>query len=203
VDEQGRRGAIRGGIVESASANFLDVAGMRPSLGRWFSAEGERRGDPVVAPGWGAWKRDFGANPKVPGQTLIVGGRPFEVIGVGPEKLNSAQSDALAANFWIPLGRGEPENMVEQRKNLSLLVRARLRDGVTVEQAQASLDVTARRLAADYPGADPGRGITVLPTDDVRIHPREKRLKPPPWRGCASWGWYWPSRAATWRHCCW
>jgi predicted lysophospholipase L1 biosynthesis ABC-type transport system permease subunit len=49
---------------------------------------------------------------------------------------------------------------------------------VTVQQAQAAMNVTARRLAADYPDTDSKRGITVLATDDVHIHPREKFLKP-------------------------
>ena len=51
-------------------------------------------------------------------------------------------------------------------------MKARLRDGVTGAQAQAAMDVLGRRLAAEYPGEDPGTGISVYATDDVRIHPQ-------------------------------
>jgi predicted permease len=101
--------------------------------------------------------------------------------------LNSARSSALVASLWMPIGRTELQpnsgaaassRLLEKRESLFLQVRARLRDGVTIRQAQAAMNVTARRLAADYPDTDPKRGITVLRTDDVQVHPREKRLKP-------------------------
>ncbi|HET8547465.1 MAG TPA: ABC transporter permease [Bryobacteraceae bacterium] len=187
VDAQGRPGSIHGGLFEYASANHLDVLGMRPSLGRWFSADEERRGEPVAVLGWTAWTRDFGADPNVLGRTLIVGGNAVQVIGVGPMALTSSRSNALVASLWMPIGRtdlqpnsgaGAQPRLFENRENLFLQVRARLRDGVTIQQAQAAMKVTAQRLAADYPDTDPGRGITVLATDDVHVHPRERLLKP-------------------------
>jgi predicted permease len=109
------------------------------------------------------------------------------VIGVGPRTLNSTQSFALAATLWMPATRLEPRStgasgaaspgLLEHRANLLLEVRARLREGLTVEQAQAAMDVTAERLAADYPDRDPKRGMTVLATDSVRVHPRQKILR--------------------------
>ena len=187
VDAQGRPGSIRGGLFEYASANYLDVLGMRPSLGRWFSAGEERRDEPVAVLGWTAWTRDFGADPNVLGRTLIVSGSSVQVIGVGPTALNSSQSNALAASLWMPISRtdlqpysgaGPSPGLLERRESLFLQVRARLRNGVTIRQAQAAMNVTGRRLAADYPDTDPKRGITVLATDDVHVHPRERRLKP-------------------------
>ncbi|MBI4909187.1 MAG: ABC transporter permease [Acidobacteria bacterium] len=185
LDAQGKTGTIRGSLFEYASSNYLDVLGMRPSLGRWFTAEEEHRAEPVAVLGWTAWKRDFAADPNVLGQTLIVGGARVQVIGVGPATLNSAQSYSLISALWMPIGRKEQRvpksaasRMLEKRENLFLQVRARLRDGVTLQQAQAAMNVTASRLAADYPDTDPRRGITVLATDDVHIHPRERFLKP-------------------------
>ena len=187
VDAQGRRSAIRSALVEFVSANYLEVLGLRPLLGRWFSAEEERRAEPVAVLGWAAWTRDFGADPNVLGQTLIVGGIPVQVIGVGPMTLNSSQSNFIVTSLWMPLSRIEPQRPaipgaapgpLENRGNLFLQVRARLRGGVTIKQAQAAMNVTAQRLAADHPDTDPRRGITVLATDDVHVHPREKLLKP-------------------------
>lgn len=174
--EDGGRGEIRQGIADQTSANFLEVIGMRPALGRWFSAEEVRRGERVAVLGWEEWRRHFGGSARALGQRLIVGGKPFEVIGVGPERLHSAQSDAFAANLWLPLE--ETGTMPEKRKELPLLVRGRLREGMTPGKAQAAMDVLGRRLAADYAGFDPGRGITLLATNAVRVHPRERFLKP-------------------------
>jgi predicted permease len=187
VDAQGRRGALRFALLEYVSANYLQVVGLPPSLGRWFSAEEDRRGEPVVVLGWTAWTRDFGADPNILGQTLIAGGTPVRVIGVGPKALHSSHSNFVVTALWMPLalieprrpaGGGKTPGMLEDRGNLFLQVRARLHDGVTIQQAQAAMDVTARRLAANHPSTDPQRGITVLATDDVRVHPRERLLKP-------------------------
>jgi predicted permease len=187
VDAQGRPGSIRGGLIEYASANYLDVLGMRPSLGRWFSADEERRNEPVVVLGWTEWKQRFGADSSVLGRTLIVSGTPVQVIGVAPMALHNSETNSWITALWMPIGRtnlqpnsgaGPATGLLERRESLFLQVRARLRDGVTVQQAQAAMNVTAQRLAADYPDTDPKRGITVLATDDVHVHPRERHLKP-------------------------
>ena len=78
---------------------------MRPSNGRWFSPDEERKGDPVAVLGWTAWNRDFGADPDVLGRTLIIGGTAVQVIGVGPRTLSSSVSTALITCLWMPIGR--------------------------------------------------------------------------------------------------
>jgi len=185
VDPQGRAGANHGALIEFVSANYLDVLGLRPSLGRWFTAGEERASAPVAVLGWKVWAREFGANPKVLGQTLNVGGNRVQVIGVAPRGLNSSQSNTLVCDIWIPATRVEPRRpantastILENRTNLLFQVRARLVPGVTVQRAQAAMDIAARRLAEDYPDTDPKRGIAVFATDDIRAHPREKILRP-------------------------
>lgn len=169
VDAQGQPGSARGVLVEYSSANNLDVLGLRPSLGRWFSAEEERSAAPVAVLSWNTWTRDFASDPNVLGRTVVVKGRGLQIVGVGPASLNSIQSDTLITSLWMPLARND------KRGELSLQVRARLRDGVTIEQAQAAMNVAAARLVDD---ADPQRGVTVLATKHVHVHPREGRLQP-------------------------
>ena len=187
VDAHGSTTAVRFALVEYVNANYLEVLGLRPSLGRWFGAAEERRAEPVVVLGWTEWKRHFGADPNVLGRTLIVGGTRVQVIGVAPMALTSSQSNALVASLWMPISRislqptsgvAASPGLLERRESLFLQVRARLRDGVTIQQAQAAMNVTGQRLAADFPDTDPKRGITVLATDDVHVHPRERFLKP-------------------------
>jgi predicted permease len=169
VDEQGRPGSAKGVLIEYASANNLEVLGLRPSVGRWYTTEEEHSGAPVAVLSWSTWTRDFGSDPEILGRKVVVKGRGMEIVGVGPVTLNSSQSDALITSLWMPLVRSE------KRGELSLQVRARLREGVTIERAQAAMNVATARLAGD---ADPKRGITVLAANDVHIHPREGRLRP-------------------------
>jgi putative ABC transport system permease protein len=182
--ENGRRSAVRSAPVEYARANYLDVMGLRPSLGRWFTIDEERRGEPVAVLGWSVWQQDFAADPNILGQTLIAGGSQVQVIGVGPKELNSMISNFLVVSLWMPVQpvsrawAGNAAATLEDRTNLGLQVRARLRPGVPIEQARAALEVVAQRWAADHPDTESRRGITVLATNDVYIHPREKFVKP-------------------------
>lgn len=169
VDAQGQPGSAKGVLVEYASANNLEVLGLRPSLGRWYTAEEERGATPVAVLSWSTWTRDFASDPNVLGRTVVVKGRGLQIVGVGPLTLNSSQSDTLITSLWMPIARNE------NRGDLALQVRARLRDGITIEQAQAAMNLAATRLVDD---ADPQRGIAVFATNEVHVHPREGRLKP-------------------------
>jgi hypothetical protein len=99
----------------------------------------------VAVLGWAAWQRDSCADPNVLGQRLVVGGSPVQVIGVGPMTLNSSQSNFVVASLWMPIPRIEPQRPaesdygpggLENRGNLFLQLRARLRDGVTHPHAR-------------------------------------------------------------------
>ena len=113
-------------------------SGMRPSLGRWFSADEERRAEPVAVLGWTVWTRDFGADPNVLGQTLIVGGTPVQVIGVGPMTLNSSQNNAWSLSLWMPISRIEPHRPAGPARS-----RARWKSATTCSSRSAPVCATA------------------------------------------------------------
>ncbi len=178
-------GAIRDAVVEYATATYLDVLGLRPSLGRWFDETEERPGAPLVAVlGHQAWTRVFGADPSVVGRVIRVEGVPVTIVGIGPANHRGTVDISLVTDFWLPITalsamsenpamRGAPTIYAP------LLVKARLRAGVTVAQAKAAMDVLAGRLAAESPDEfrragefAPGKGITVVASNDVRVHPQ-------------------------------
>jgi len=178
-------GAVRDGVVEFATATYLDVLGLRPSLGRWFDQSEERPGAPLVAVvGYQAWTRLFRADPSLVGRVIKIEGRPVTIIGIGPANHRGTLDVGLGTDFWLPITavpsifpgfapRDVPTIFVP------LFVKARLRDGVTVSQAKAAMDVLGRRLAAENPEAfriegefSLGPGMTVVPSTDVRIHPQ-------------------------------
>jgi predicted permease len=170
-------GALRPATVEFTSPTHLLVLGLEPLLGRWFTADEDTRGAETVAVlGYQAWKRKFGGDPGVIGRAIRLEGVPVTIIGVGPERLTSTLNLGVITDLWVPIGSmpkmgfGSP---LQRRPNEAIfLVKARLRDGVTAAQAQAAMDILGRRLAAEYPNEDPGKGIRVVASTDVWIHPQ-------------------------------
>src|SRR4051812_45915179 len=178
-------GRIRNGTAEYATASYLDVLGLRPSLGRWFSAAEERPGAPLVAViGYHAWTRVFRADPSILGRIVRIEGAPVTIVGIGPTNLGGTLDVGLATDFWLPVtALRELNAMPGMRGGPTIIapffVKARLREGATVARAKAAMDVLAPRLAAALPeavrgGAEfaVGTGITVVATMDVRVHPQ-------------------------------
>jgi len=178
-------GAIRGGTAEFATATYLDVLGLRPSLGRWFDATEERPGAPLVAVlGHQTWTRVFRANPSIVGRVVRIEGVPVTIVGVGPANHRGTVDVGLVTDFWVPLTALRTLNPAPALRDspaivAPLFVKARLQEGATVAQARAAMDVLGRRLKAEYPDLFRNEGefavspgITVVPTTDVRIHPQ-------------------------------
>jgi predicted permease len=171
-------GALRPALAEHTTTSYLSVLGLRPSLGRWFNAAEDKRGAEVVAVvGHQAWTRKFRADPSVIGRTIRIEGVQVTIVGVGPAGHNGTLNIGMVIDFWLPISSlpafGAPSRALERRpEEASFFVKARLSDGVTVAQAQAAMGILGARLASEYPKEDPGKGITVFPSNDIRVHPQ-------------------------------
>jgi putative ABC transport system permease protein len=178
-------GAIRDAVVEYATASYLDTLGIRPSLGRWFEETEERPGAPLVAVlGHQAWTRRFHADPTVLGRVIRIEGVPVTIVGIGPVDHRGTLDVGLVTDFWLPMTALPAMTPIPARRGAPtivapMFVKARLRDGVTVAQVKAVMDVLAGRLMAEYPDLFRaegefalGTGITVVASTDVRIHPQ-------------------------------
>jgi predicted permease len=178
-------GAIRTAVLEFATATYLDVLGLRPARGRWFDTTEQRHGVPLVAVvGYQAWSRVFRADPSILGRVIKIEGTPVTIVGIGPANFRGNLDIGLGTDFWLPITAVPSILPNASPRGLStilvpLLVKARLRDGVTVPQARAAMDILGRRFAAEHPEAfryegefAMGPGMTVIPTSDVRIHPQ-------------------------------
>jgi hypothetical protein len=98
-------GGIRSGTAEYATATYLDVLGLRPSLGRWFDATEERPGAPLVAVlGYQAWTRVFRADPSILGRIVRIEGAPVTIVGIGPANHRGTLDVGLVTDFWLPPG---------------------------------------------------------------------------------------------------
>jgi len=181
-------GAIRNAVAEYATSTYLDTMGLQPSLGRWFDDTEERPGAPVVAVlGHQTWIRTFRADQSIVGRVLRVDGVPVTIVGVGPANYRGTVDVGLGTDFWMPVTAlpamiENPALRTDRAIHSPLLVKARLRDGVTVAQVKAVMDVLERRLEAEFPDDYRregefalGTGITVVAAGDVRVHPQADR----------------------------
>lgn len=162
--------------VEFTTASYLDVLGLTPARGRWFSPEHDQVGSARAAVvSYPAWRARFGADPSLIGRTVRLNGQPVTVIGVGSRELSGSFAPVVT-DFWLSIssvalgGSFRVENL-DRRQDHWYDIRARLAPGVGLEQARAAMDALAARMAEQYPEIDRGRGIDVYRAADVRIHP--------------------------------
>jgi len=131
------------------SANLFDVFGVKPLLGRTFTAaEDSVGGVPVVILKEGYWQRRFGGDENILGSKLNLNGKPYEVVGVMPEQLrNPTRTD-----LFVPIGQFANTPGWEQRGNHpGIYGYGRLADGVSLSRAQAEIDGVSAALAKQYP----------------------------------------------------
>lgn len=134
------------------SAGMLPMLGVRPILGRLFTAQEEVVGNEHVAViGYGLWQRRFAGDRGVVGRRVSFDGEPFTIIGVMPQTFQFAPFWATHAELWAPLALGP---RATSRTGNSLRVFARLRPGVTLEQARVDFNAVTARLEREYPGTN-------------------------------------------------
>ena len=144
------------GVVERASAtriscNTFSLLGLRPMLGRDFTADDERAGaEPVTILSYGLWERRYGKNPVVIGEVVRINGTPTTVVGVMPKGVAFPQSQ----DVWIPLSPG-PDFSKRETRSLWFAF-GRLAPGVSFDNARAELAAIGQRLSLAYPDTNDG-----------------------------------------------
>jgi macrolide transport system ATP-binding/permease protein len=172
-------------ITSYVTGNYFTTLGLKPALGRLIlPSEGKISGsDPVLVLGYSYWKERFGSDPGVLGKQVEVDGVPLTVIGVAPEGLRGLTSIVdvqayMPANMMVSV-HGYARDWATHRGFRLLTVVGRLKPGATMDDAQASLDVIARRLAEQYPKDDRGATIGTYPGKALRslYQPTRQRYK--------------------------
>ena len=141
------------------SPDLFPVLGSQPVLGNTFqgdekSSENER----VVLLSHGLWQRKFGGSAGVVGQNLRLNGESYVVTGVLPKGFAFPQG----VDLWVPLAFGRAA-LPEERGAHGYTAVARLKPGVSMEQAQTEMNVISRRLADQYPNTNTGSGTKLVP----------------------------------------
>jgi predicted permease len=140
------------------SANYFDVLGVRPILGRGFLPEEEQKPSSVAVISYAMWQSHFGADRSVVGRTIGINLRSYTIIGVAPPGFQGCLS-GLRMDVWIPLVMDRyvwGSNRPDDRGTFWLNVYGRLKPGVSARQAEGDLNLVMRRIAEAYPEAHQG-----------------------------------------------
>jgi predicted permease len=144
---------LRGSRV---SPHYFDIFSIQAVLGRNFAGDEDQQGkDHVAILSHNLWESRFGSDPKVIGRSFLLDGEPTTIIGVLPQ---GGAFDRAFTQIWLPLSF-KPENMTRNFHWFGAY--ARLKRGVTLEQARAQMDTIGARIARDYPDSNKGWGVAV------------------------------------------
>jgi putative ABC transport system permease protein len=153
--------------------DFFRIIGISPVLGREFTADDNREGaEKVTLLGDEIWKRDFGGDPSVVGQAIRINGKPATVIGVMPPNFKFPQNEQL----WVPLFNEFPVKPRGTPNSNGVQIIARLKPGVSLDQANLEAVEIARRLAKEFPKTN--GDLT-----SARVLPLLRAFTPPQMRG--------------------
>jgi predicted permease len=142
------------------SAEFFPALGLSLQLGRNFTPEEDRAGaGPVAILGDGVWKRKFGSSREILGSSVTLNGKVYTVIGVAPSHITGLSD----SDVFVPIGQWNDPTFRDRRISMGMNSIGRLKQGVGIEQARADMSRVAENLAAAYPEADKGSGITLVP----------------------------------------
>ncbi len=152
------------------SANFFPMLGVRPALGRVFSEKEDLpqaiektetpHGDRVVILSHGLWQRRFGGDPGILEKTIHIDGVGHTVIGVMP---SGFQFNEMQADLWVPLGLDPAKSYLAAGFGFFCRVTARLKAGVTLEQAREDLKLNLGQLQQQFPVVITGYAADVAP----------------------------------------
>jgi putative ABC transport system permease protein len=140
---------------EVVSWDLLPMLGIRPELGRGFAADEEKKGTKVVLISHSLWESQFAADKTVLGRSINLGGEPYTVIGVMPPSF-SFPVEEPHNSFWTTLAN-DGDNLTNRGSHF-LSVMGRLKDGVTVKQADLDMKTIAGQLSQAYPDTNTKHG---------------------------------------------
>ena len=190
--QKGRSELLIGEIV---SANYFNVLGVDMVLGRDFSPEEDRTPgeNPVALLSHGFWQKQYGGDPNVLGESIRLDGLRYTVIGVVPPSFNGMMP-GFTLDVWLPVmmadevetmgmnttdGIPATDSRILERGRRWMFLTGRLKEGVTLEQAQSQMSTLAAGLAQAYPDTNKDLEVALVSASEVRIHPLLDRMLTP------------------------
>ena len=153
-------------LGEVVSGNYFTLLGVHVAYGRTLLPEDDRPGaERVVIVSHGLWQRFFGSDPRLLGRTIILNGDSYTVVGIARPEFTGTTA-GLFSDLWVPVQQAEAwfgPGWLHDRKGAGLRLIGRLKNGVSVSQAQAAMNTLASQLELAYPESNRGIGVQVAP----------------------------------------
>src|SRR5215472_2465576 len=164
-------------FADAVSGNYFDVLGVHAVMGRTFRAEEDREGAaPVAVLSYGFWQRQFAGNPHVVGDSVLLNGQRFAIIGLAPRGFQGPTTLG-GPDLWVTMSMhdqifvGLQKTMFNERRFLGYSATGRLKDGVTMEQARQQLRILGSSLEQAFPAANKGRTFIPIPLLQSGVNP--------------------------------
>ncbi len=158
------RGAAEQVNAEFISSDFFPLLGVNPLMGRTFAAGEDQIGAaPLALVSEGFWKRKLEAAPDVMGKGLTLDGRNYTIVGVIPASFHLRIPSFRDREVYVPIGQWSNPILTSRGAGLGIHGIGRLKPGVTIEQAQADMNMVAQNLSVAYPDTDKGIGAKLMP----------------------------------------
>src|SRR6267143_1200239 len=147
---------------KKVTPNFFDVLGVQPAVGRPFTNEEDKAQTPVVVLSYNLWRRRFGGDEAIIGREILLNGVQTKVVGAMPKDFFFG--DRKNSDYWVPMAF-TPEQWARRQSHF-LTVVARLKPGVTKQQAQNDMERIAGDLQKQFPESNSKVGAVVVPLQD-------------------------------------
>jgi predicted permease len=162
---------------QMVSANYFDVLGLRPATGRLFMPDEDTKlgGNNVVVLSYSLWVNKFGSDPNVVIKTLTLNATSYSIVGVAPRGFKGAFTFGNAEQVWLPVSMypqvlaGFFKDNFNDRRFLATAVIGRLKDGVSLGEAEASLKTLASSLEREFPKDNASRSVALTPLVEAAV----------------------------------
>ncbi len=162
---------------QMVNANYFDILGLRPAAGRFFLPDEDTKkgGNNVAILSYSLWVNKFGSDPNIVNKTITLNATSYNVIGVGPRGFKGAFTFGNAEQVWLPVSMypqvlaGFFKDYFEDRRFLATAVLGRLKDGVSVNEAEASLKALASNLEREFPKDNASRSVALTPLAEAAV----------------------------------
>jgi predicted permease len=163
--------------AQLVSATYFDVLGIRPAQGRFFMPDEDTKpnGNDVAVLSYALWANKLGSDPGIIGKPLIFDARPYTVIGIAPRGFRGTITFFSPEQVWIPTSMkdqilgGKEKDYFNERRFLSVNVFGRLKPGLEMTAAEASLKTMATHLETEFPKDNMGRSVALSALADAAV----------------------------------
>jgi len=164
-------------LGQMVSANYFETLGLNPASGRFFLPDEDAKpgGNNVAVVSNSLWVNKFGSDPNLVGKVITLNATPYTIIGIGPRGFKGVFTFGNGEEVWIPVSMypqllaGFLKDNFNDRRFLTTTMFGRLKDGVSLNGAEASLKTIASQLESAFPKDNASRSVAVTPLADAAV----------------------------------